>query len=51
MPTKKGERWYADWIAAADLYADLSSGPRESKDEVLDRLDELLRQQGTSIVM
>jgi len=46
MPTKKGEQWYADWIVAADVYMDLAGSPRDSKDEVLHRLDELLRQQG-----
>ncbi|EZA46826.1 hypothetical protein X777_01120 [Ooceraea biroi] len=49
MLTKKDERWYADWIVAADVYTDLPGSPRESKDEVLQRLDELLRQQGDEL--
>ncbi|TGZ50512.1 Uncharacterized protein DBV15_05247 [Temnothorax longispinosus] len=45
MPTKKGEQWYADWIVAADVCTDLPGSLQESKDEVLLRLDNLLRQQ------
>jgi len=47
MPTKKGEQWYADWIVAAGVCTDLP-GSLQSKDEVLLRLDNLLREQGTS---
>ncbi|XP_036148214.1 pleckstrin homology domain-containing family G member 5 isoform X2 [Monomorium pharaonis] len=45
MPTKRGEQWYTDWIIAADVCTDLSRSLRENKDEVLLRLDNLLRQQ------
>lgn len=51
MPTKKGEQWYTDWIVTADVCTDLSGSLQESKDEVLLRLDNLLRQQGTSIYL
>ncbi|KYM96381.1 hypothetical protein ALC62_13033 [Cyphomyrmex costatus] len=43
MPTKKGEQWYADWIVAAGVCTYLP-GSLQSKDEVLLRLDNLLRQ-------
>lgn len=51
MPTKKSERWYADWIVTADVCTDLPGSLQDSKDEVLRRLDNLLRQQGTSIYL
>lgn len=51
MPTKKGEQWYADWIVAANVCMDLPGSLQESKNEVLLRLDNLLRQQGTSIYL
>lgn len=51
MPTKKGEQWYADWIVAADVCTNLPGSLQESKDEILLRLDNLLRQQGTSIYL
>lgn len=49
MLTKKGEQWYADWIVMTDVCMDLPGSFRESKDEVLLRLDNLLRQQGRSV--
>ncbi|KYN43980.1 Pleckstrin homology domain-containing family G member 5 [Trachymyrmex septentrionalis] len=44
MPTKKSEQWYVDWIVEAGVCTDLPES-LQSKDEVLLRLDNLLRQQ------
>ncbi|KYM81894.1 hypothetical protein ALC53_07686 [Atta colombica] len=44
MPTKKNEQWYADWIVEAGVCIDLPES-LQNKDEVLLRLDNLLRQQ------
>jgi len=50
MPTKKSEQWYVDWIVEAGVCTDLPES-LQSKDEVLLRLDNLLRQQGASIYL
>ncbi|KAG7212046.1 hypothetical protein KM043_012402 [Ampulex compressa] len=47
MPAKKGDEWYTDWVVTTDLWVNLLPSSRGSKQEVLCRLDNLLRHQGS----